>query len=80
MRTTRSPHFESPQLLSAKDLAAALSLSRRQVFRLNACGKLPAPVRIGGSVRWVGDEISQWILAGCPERQEWQTMRGADHD
>ena len=41
------------QLLSAKALGDMLSLSKRQIFRLNSCGKLPKPLRIGGSVRWL---------------------------
>jgi predicted DNA-binding transcriptional regulator AlpA len=38
-------------LLTAKALGQMLSLSRRQVFRLHSCGKIPAPIRIGGAVR-----------------------------
>ncbi len=60
------------RLLSAKELARTLSLSKRQIFRLNISGKLPAPVKIGGSVRWRADEIMGWIAAGCPDRVAWQ--------
>ena len=35
------------QLLTAKELGDSLNLSKRQIFRLNSCGKLPAPIRIG---------------------------------
>ncbi|MGA2172609.1 MAG: AlpA family phage regulatory protein, partial [Sedimentisphaerales bacterium] len=49
------------QLLTAKQLGAKLNLSKRQIFRLNSCGKLPAPIRIGGSVRWSENTISKWL-------------------
>lgn len=64
------------QLLSAKTLGQMLSLSKRQIFRLNSCGKIPAPIRIGGSVRWVTSTIESWIDMGCPDRQSFEAMRG----
>ena len=65
------------QLLTAKKLGALLSLSKRQVFRLNSCGKIPAPIRIGGSVRWAESTIAQWLKAGAPDRKTWQAMKEA---
>ena len=50
----------SIQLLSAKQLGALLVLSKRQVFRLNACGKIPKPILIGGSLRWRLSDIERW--------------------
>lgn len=66
------------QLLTAKDLGALLSLSKRQIFRLNSCGKIPAPIRIGGSVRWANSTIESWIDMGCPDRQTFDAMRGGE--
>jgi predicted DNA-binding transcriptional regulator AlpA len=65
------------QLLTAKELGVLLSLSKRQIFRLNSCGKIPKPVRIGGSVRWISAEISAWIMASCPDRDTWEVMKAA---
>jgi len=67
------------QLLSAKELAKVLSLSKRQIFRLNSCHKIPAPIRIGGSIRWVEQEISAWINSNpsCPDRETWEYMKQA---
>jgi len=53
-----------------------LSLSKRQIFRLNSCAKIPAPIRIGGAVRWRVDEIRCWIKAGAPDRKTWKQIRG----
>ena len=63
------------QLFNAKTLGQRLSLSQRQIFRLNSCGKIPAPVKIGGSVRWIENEINLWIQAGAPDRESWNLMR-----
>jgi predicted DNA-binding transcriptional regulator AlpA len=66
--------------ISAKDLAGMLGVSLRQVWRLNATGKLPRPVRLGGSVRWNREEVAQWFNTGCPDRQTWDAkkeVRGA---
>ena len=49
------------QLLTAKDLAQKLSISLRQVHRLNSTGKIPPPIQIGGSVRWIENEITAFI-------------------
>lgn len=65
------------QLLTAKTLGQMLSLSKRQIFRLNSCGKIPTPIRIGGAVRWSADEISAWLAASAPDRRTWQAMKNA---
>ncbi|MHC4618377.1 MAG: helix-turn-helix transcriptional regulator [Planctomycetota bacterium] len=68
---------QTPQLLSAKALGQRLSLSKRQIFRLNSSGKIPAPVRIGGSVRWLQSEIVDFLNAGAPDRKTWEAMKEA---
>ena len=65
------------RLLTAKTLGQMLSLSKRQIFRLNSCGKIPAPIRIGGSVRWIESEIVEFIKAGAPDRKSWEAMKQA---
>lgn len=64
------------RLLSAEAVGKMLSLSRRQIFRLNSSGKIPAPIRIGGAVRWAESTIAEWLAAGAPDRKTWQAMRG----
>jgi len=65
------------QLWDAKTFGQKLSLSKRQIFRLNLCGKIPAPIRIGGAVRWSSEEISAWLAASAPDRRTWETMKNA---
>ena len=66
------------ELLSVKELAKILSLSVRTVWRLRSAGKLPKPLTIGGSVRWIESEISAWIRAGAPDRKTWNLMKGGE--
>jgi len=42
-------------------------VSSRQIWRLNDMGRMPAPVRIGKSVRWSHSVLSKWIADGCPD-------------
>jgi prophage regulatory protein len=69
---------QTTQLINAKTLGQLLALSKRQVFRLNSCGKIPAPIRIGGAVRWSAAEISDWLAAGAVDRRTWQAIKGAE--
>ena len=62
--------------ISARDLAGLLGISLRQCWRLNAAGRLPKPVRLGGSVRWSAEEISAWLAAGAPDRKLWEMTHG----
>jgi len=68
------------KLLTAKAVGEMLSLSKRQIFRLNSSGKIPAPVRIGGAVRWSAEEISAWLAAGAKDRQTWEAMKNAERE
>ncbi len=60
------------ELWTAKDVAVALSVSVRHVWKLLSSGKLPKPVRLAGSVRWRRHELEEWMAASCPCRDEWE--------
>ena len=69
------------KLLTAKNLGQLLALSKRQISRLNSCGKLPKPLKIGGSIRWDCRTVEEWVLLGCPDRAEFEARQkmGAAH-
>jgi prophage regulatory protein len=69
-------HNSQSIAISARQLSRLLGVSLRQAWRLNATGKLPRPVRLGGSVRWDRAEIVRWFESGCPNRQTWEVMKG----
>ncbi len=52
-------------LLSVKEMAAILSMSTRNIYRLSDEGRMPKPVRIGGSTRWRRADIEKWVADGC---------------
>jgi predicted DNA-binding transcriptional regulator AlpA len=68
-----------PSLMSAVELAAMTGRSVRSIWRDNAAGRLPRPVRLGGAVRWRRNEIVEWIAAGCPNRETWDCMEESRH-
>jgi predicted DNA-binding transcriptional regulator AlpA len=62
-------------LVNAEAVAKYLCLSKRTIFRLDSSGKIPAPVRINGSVRWRQSDIENWVSLGCCDRNTFE-MRG----
>jgi len=66
---------QQPLAVSARELSAMLGVFLRQIWRLNSTGKLPKPVRLGGSVKWRRDEIIAWLSQNCPARSEWEAIR-----
>ena len=53
-------------LISADQLARLLDISTRSVWRLLHDGRIIAPLRLGGSVRWRLADVKQWVADGCP--------------
>ena len=69
--------MDSKQLIRVKELAKILSVSERTVHRYNSSGKIPAPLHIGGSLRFRDFEIDAWIDADCPDRQAWEAIKNS---
>ena len=63
------------RMLTAEQIGKQLAVSKRQIFRLRASGKLPRPVKIGGSIRWNQAEIDKWIALGCPDRATFEARQ-----
>ena len=64
-----------PLLLTAKELGRLLGVALCTVWTWNAAGRIPLPLRIGGTTRWRRREIEQWIEAGAPGREKWESMK-----
>jgi prophage regulatory protein len=54
------------ELLTASESAEMAGVAKRSWWRYVSSGKAPAPVRLGGAVRWRRSELAEWIAAGCP--------------
>lgn len=73
---SRKPNEPAERLLvTVEELATILSVSQRTVWRLLSAGKIPQPIRFGGSARWRLTEINSWIEAGCPQETKTQESR-----
>lgn len=59
-------------LMTVRDVAAALKVSARQIWKLNSTGRLPAPVRLSRSVRWRAGDIAEFVRLGCPSRERFE--------
>jgi excisionase family DNA binding protein len=55
-----------PELIAATAAAVLLGISTRHLLRLRDMGDIPAPLKIGRSVRWRRAELRDWLSAGCP--------------
>ena len=51
--------------VSCKTLAKMLSISPRTAWRLLSAGKLPKPVSLGGSKRFLMSDIELFLECGC---------------
>jgi prophage regulatory protein len=65
----------SPLLLDIATLASMTGWSVDTLRRYLSAGRLPAPLRIGGSVRWRADDVRAWVAWGCPPRSEFEARR-----
>jgi prophage regulatory protein len=65
MRVTLDPEHLR-ELLTAAESAEMAGVAKRSWWRYVSSGRAPAPVRLGGAVRWRRSELAEWIQAGCP--------------
>ena len=72
------PHEEVPPLtllMSIDEVSRLLRISIRTIWRLDASGRFPQPIRLGRTIRWNREELVRWVDAGCPPRREWELIR-----
>jgi prophage regulatory protein len=58
---------EQSRMLTVQQVAKLLGISSRSVYRLSDAGRMPRPLRLGGSVRWDRTVIESWIASNCPQ-------------
>lgn len=74
-KTVTPPDRRSALTLSRVETARLVGVSEATWDRLNAAGKIPSCVRIGGRVLWRVADIEAWIDAGCPDRKSFEADR-----
>lgn len=76
MAEPESQLVASVRLMTVEAVASMLAISTRHVYRLADSGRMPRPIKLGGSNRWDREAIDAWIEDGCPEvRSARQTRR-----
>ena len=65
---TNTPTVETivPELLTTAQAAKLLGIGERTLWRHSRSGTAPAPVTIGGTVRFQRTKLLAWIADGCP--------------
>ena len=63
-----------PRMVGRRTLADRLDLSLATLDRLNASGKLPQPIKLGGRILWDIAEIAAWVASRCPARAKWDPI------
>ena len=62
-----------PELMTVADVAAQMQVSTRQVYLMEADGRLgPLRVQVGRAVRFRRSDVQAWIEAGCPRADAWR--------
>jgi excisionase family DNA binding protein len=61
-----------PLVVDTLGVARLLGLSERTVRALNASGRLPRPLALGGRRLWSRRELEEWVDAGTPGRDRWE--------
>ena len=75
-RSTSSGTEGRKLLIWAAELGNLLGVGKSTIWSWHSSGRIPQPVRIGGTTRWREEEIRQWLDAGCPPRARWEQLFG----
>ena len=62
----QSPDTLTPELLTTAEAARLVNVGERTLWRWSRAGIAPAPIHIGGAVRYRRTEYLEWIATGCP--------------
>ena len=66
------PQIEN--LLSAVDVSRILNCSKRSIIRYANSQKIPASVRLAGSIKWKSSDISLFLECNC-DMQQFEAMK-----
>lgn len=59
-------------LWAVGQVADALGISQRTVWRMASAGEIPPGIRIGRAVRWPAESIKAWIARKAAEAEKKQ--------
>ncbi len=59
--------IDNLKMITKVEFAEILNISVRSLQRKMNRGELPAPIKIGKTLRWIRSTIQDWIDNGCPK-------------
>ena len=65
----------TPATFTIPDLSAYVQRSIPSLNRDLAAGRLPPPIRIGKSLRFLKADVDEWLSLGCPSQAEFEQRR-----
>lgn len=75
MLPTSCQKIVEPLLLSVKDTAKTLGISKPMLYQMISDGRFGLmPIKFGRKRLYPVDELKNWIKAGCPIREKWQKI------
>lgn len=64
--------------IDAKQVADLLSISLSHFHNLRKTGRFaPAAIRMGRAVRFICQEVIDWLNAGSPPKDRWNAIRNS---
>jgi len=67
-------------LLGAEQAASLLGIGERFFWAMHSSGELgPLPIRLGKRTLWSRFELTEWVQARCPRREQWIESKGECH-
>lgn len=73
--TDKSAITENAELVSIPQLSRILQIGQSEIRRKNNKGDIPASLPISKNLLWSRKKITDWINAGCPNRQQWEVKK-----
>jgi len=68
-----------PLLIEAKTAASLLGVGRTLLYQMAADGRLgPVPLKFSGKTLFRYRELCEWVESGCPGREKWLQILGAE--
>lgn len=64
----------APLAVGAADAGRMLGISRSSWLAMVSGGRAPGGIRLGRRVVWRVSELSDWLKAGAPGRDDWDRM------
>lgn len=62
-------------LLNREEVASLLGVSRSHLTRMNNRGLLIRALKLGRATRWYLGSLLDWLEAGAPPRDKWETWK-----